>query len=78
MPGGPLQQFLGIGGSPLITPCLPHLSLTSSWLFPVCAVIITAFDLTDIQTLEHTRQVWDSVALEVQEAAQKGFLKLGP
>lgn len=40
----------------------PHLLLTSSWLFLGCAVIITAFDLTDVQTLEHTRQVGDSVA----------------
>lgn len=36
--------------------CLPvthRLPLAS----PVCAVIITAFDLTDVQTLEHARQV---------------------
>lgn len=47
-------------GAPPCTPCLSHLLLTSSWLLPVCTVIITAFDLTDVQTLEHTRQVWDS------------------
>lgn len=35
--------------------------------FPVCPVIITAFDLTDVQTLEHTKQ-WLQDVLRENEA----------
>ncbi|XP_071077991.1 ras-related protein Rab-36 isoform X3 [Desmodus rotundus] len=42
------------------------LVLPLSWLFTTCAVIITAFDLTDVQTLEHTRQ-WLEDALRENE-----------
>nr|XP_035933734.1 ras-related protein Rab-36 isoform X1 [Halichoerus grypus] len=53
-------------GAPPCTPCLCHLLLTGSWLLPVCPVIITAFDLTDVQTLGHTRQ-WLEDALRENE-----------
>lgn len=43
-----------MGGSPLVPPSLPPRHSPASLL---CAVIITAFDLTDVQTLEHARQV---------------------
>ena len=68
-------------GSPLVMPCLPPPSLTGSWLPPPPhAVIITAFDLTDMQTLEHTRQVWGSAAPVGPlgpESCLEGSLNLG-
>ena len=88
--GVPPRQFLAAGsrlkGVPPVTLCFPYVSLTSSWLFPTCAVIITAFDLTDVQTLEHTRQVGESaapgVSLRLREpperAPQVWALELGP
>lgn len=56
--GFPLASSWGAGshrGEPLV---FASPVADGSWLFPVCAVIITAFDLSDVQTLEHTRQVW--------------------
>lgn len=56
---GPPGQLCG---SPLVTPSA-YLLLTGFPRLPphpptpVRAVIITAFDLTDVQTLEHSRQV---------------------
>lgn len=52
VPEGLLGQLCG---SPLVLPSLPPCCSPAS---PVPAVIITAFDLTDVQTLEHSRQVW--------------------
>lgn len=68
-------------GAALVTRFLSHLLLTSFWLFPTCAVIITAFDLTDVQTLEHTRQVWESAAPVVPLGSEnhlEGLPKSGP
>ncbi|KAF6082649.1 RAB36, member RAS oncogene family [Phyllostomus discolor] len=45
---------------------LPTTGVPRLLAFPTCAAIITAFDLTDVQTLEHTRQ-WLEDALRENE-----------